>query len=142
MKCLQCGFEMEEGVPVCPNCEAAREVRVEVLPPEEGARALREPENFQGLTLRDQGYKEGAYEYQSECEPDSFEPGSRGPGRESGTRRVYVRQFTFGRAPGGILGKLIIAAVLIGLVIVALPLALLGIGLFLAVGLLARLRGR
>ncbi len=108
MKCFQCGFEMDDAAASCPNC-GAEQGKVQILPPEER-------ENFQGLTIEAERGPAGDDDYRGE-----------GP-----RRRVYVHRVDLGSTPGGLFLKLIIAGVLLFLVIMALPLALLVIGVIFA----------
>ena len=83
-----------------------------------------ERDDFQGLTIQqgedaadrgsDKSGRTGDYEYRSD-----------GPGH-----RVYVRQVSFGSRPFGFLTKLIIAALILFFVFVALPVALVLMGVF------------
>lgn len=119
MQCPDCKEELRPEETHCSRC--GREVvEVKVLRPEER-------DNFRGMTLsqgeetttRSEGWtgREGNYEYRSE-----------GPGH-----RVYVRQVSFGSGgvkPFGFLTKLLIAALVLFLLFVALPLALLVAAVF------------
>ncbi len=116
MRCKHCGLEYQSDGGVCPGCGAEPE-KIQVLTPEER-------ENFQGITLEDNRPGDGRYEYQGE------QPG----------QRVFVHQLNWNKS--GFLLKLLVGLVLIGLIIFALPLVLLGVGVFVVGWFSAWLRKR
>ncbi len=118
MNCTQCGFELEDGAAVCPNC-GMELGKVRALAPEER-------ESFEGMTI-EAGRPGG----------DSDEYRSEGPGR-----RVYARRIEIGNSPGGILLWVLIGTVLALLVLISLPVALIGFGLLLLRWLSGGLRGK
>jgi len=121
MKCSNRGIEFDDDGPVRPQCGGTGD-QVEVLPPEER-------DNFRGITIGD--------------EPPAADRPCQSSQSENGgsRRRVYVKTFNFGGStPGGIITKLLAAAVMIGLIIVALPLVLIIAGLIAVSWLLTRLR--
>ena len=111
MKCPKCGVEMENDGGVCSRC-AAETAEVKVLPPDER-------DDFKGMTIQ-QGGEAGDKTGFREESPGSYEYRSEGPGH-----RVYVRQVSFGSQSMGLLTKLLIVAVVLFLILVALPVALL-----------------
>lgn len=102
MRCNGCGHESDEEVcPVCgqDNRDASR---VTVLPRDE-------KDDFDGITI-DQGEGDRSDYYQQQYDRPGF-------------GRVYIRQVNMGG--GGLLSKLLIAAVFLFILFVALPVAVL-----------------
>ena len=111
MRCSKCGGELDaEGF--CQSCTAG-EPEIKVLSPDER-------DDFHGLTLQqgDDPYKQQEH-FQSEGQAGNYEYRSEGPGH-----RVYVRQVSWGSQSTSLLTKLAIAAVILFLLFVALPIAL------------------
>ena len=116
MRCSQCNEELTTPGVDCPRC-GNKVVEVKVLRPDDR-------DDFPGLTIQpgedaadrgsDKSGRTGDYAYRSD-----------GPGQ-----RVYVRQVSFGSRPFGFLTKLIIAALILFFVFVALPVALVLMGVF------------
>ena len=111
MRCPKCGGESDEVGSVCKRCAAA-EPEVKVLSPDER-------DDFNGLTIQQGNEREQGPDYPQWPADSSHEYHSEGPGH-----RVYVRQVSFGSQSTGILTKLVLAAVVLFLLFVALPLAL------------------
>ena len=111
MRCPKCGGESDEVGSVCKRC-AVREPEIKVLSPDER-------DDFNGLTIQQGNEREPGPDYPQWPADSSREYHSEGPGH-----RVYVRQVSFGSQSTGILTKLVVAAVVLFLLFVALPLAL------------------
>ncbi|MGE5581829.1 MAG: hypothetical protein ACM3X9_04745 [Bacillota bacterium] len=118
MVCLHCGFNLESGQTICPNC--GEDPRVTVLPPEER-------ENYSGLTI-EQAENGNSYK-ESEGTTSS--------------RRVFVHNISLN--PGkGLFTSILLGAIFLVIFIIALPVALLLAALFFLIWSLTgfRLRGR
>ncbi|VBB08666.1 Hypothetical protein LUCI_3944 [Lucifera butyrica] len=100
MRCYYCGAEKDTIEEQCPHC-GRKETEVQILSREER-------EGFQGVTI--------------EGEPD---PGSNGyqEDNNSGGNRIYVRHIQFGSNRTGFWTRLLIGAILAGIILIALPLA-------------------
>ena len=112
MYCAKCGQETKDNENLCVNCQQP-ENQIEVLPPEER-------ENFQGITLEQNESnqhhsKEGYYEFENN--------GQR--------QKVYVKHINMKSFKMGFLAKLLLGMAVMLLIVVALPLALLFLGIFL-----------
>lgn len=110
MQCPKCGGEAEANG-FCKKCVGG-EPEIKVLNPEER-------DNFNGLTIQQGNEREPGPDYPQWPSDSNHEYRSEGPGH-----RVYVRQVSFGSQSTSLLTKLLIAAVMIFLLFVALPIAL------------------
>lgn len=106
MNCIYCGAYTESEQGICSNC--AQNPKVTVLPPGER-------ENFQGLTIEQDSDKSGYNHSQS----------------QNSNPHIYVRQFSFGNRKGSFLIKLLLGAIFLVVVLVALPIALAFLAVFL-----------
>lgn len=112
MRCPKCGMEWDGNGSECSRCAAA-EPEITILSPDER-------DDFHGLTIQQGNEREPASDYPQWPADGNQEYHSEGPGH-----RVYVRQVSFGSNSMGILTKLVLAAIVLFLLFVALPLALL-----------------
>ncbi len=103
MNCLNCGFEVEPEDSVCKNCK--QNPRISILPPEEN-------ENFTGLTI------------EQDLNNQQKEFNHNDP-------RIFIRRIQFGTGKNNFLFYFFIAIMLLLLAVIALPLFLVIIGLFL-----------
>ena len=110
MRCPKCGDEMDTA-DTCKKC-ADGEPELTILTPDER-------DEFRGLTIQQGNERDQGPDYPQWPDDGGYSYRSEGPGH-----RVYVRQVSFGSQSTGWLTKLIIAAVLLFLLFVALPLAL------------------
>ena len=105
MKCRVCGAEVQGDEQQCFNC-IEKETKVQVLTKEE-------KQEFNGITLvQDQGEQEREY-YESE--------------NSHGNQRIYSKQFSIVNT--SFLTKLVIGIIILGVVFIALPVAILVISI-------------
>ena len=110
MQCSKCGSETD-AAGFCKSC-AGDEPEIKVLSPDER-------DDFHGLTIQQGNEREPSPDYPQWPPDGNQEYRSEGPGH-----RVYVRQVSFGSNATSLLTKLVIAAVIVFLLFVALPIAL------------------
>jgi hypothetical protein len=101
LNCTVCGAEIQSDTGQCPKCKEI-ENNVQVLTPEE-------KQDFDGITIEQDVEKraEEQYTYQS----------------YNKNQRIYVKHVNFGGRMG-LFTKLILCIIFIGLIVVALPIAL------------------
>lgn len=105
LRCSVCGAEVRAEEQQCSNC-IEKESKVQVLTPEE-------KQEFNGVTLVQEQEQGARGHYESE--------------HYHRDQRIYTKQFSVGNT--SILTKIIIGLVLLGVVFVALPVAILGISI-------------
>jgi hypothetical protein len=107
VKCIVCGAEIQSDEQLCPVC-IELEHKVQVLTPEE-------KQDFSGITIeQDQGKQTSDYDdYHGNNEK----------------QRIYVKHVNFSMGQTGILTKIILGIIFTGLIVVALPIALLVISI-------------
>lgn len=113
MKCNFCGREVPRGTQECPYCHYRFEIEATVLNPQER-------DEFEGVTIDESGYEEtGA---KDERRPEQRERYERREeySNKSGGSKIYVKNLN--GCGGGLLGVLLIIAVLIALFIFFMPL--------------------
>lgn len=109
MRCTICGAETDNNDDKCSACKQS-EINMKVLTPEERAQ-------FTGVTIE----AEPNSEQYSENKEQQFQ------GAKS-NHRVYIRQMSFG-SKTGFFTKLLIFAVIAGILFIALPVAILFFGI-------------
>lgn len=99
LNCRVCGAEVEADEQQCLKC-GEMESKVQVL-------TLEERQHFSGITLeQDQQEEEGHFEHQANNE----------------NRQMYTKQFSISSA--SLLTKLLLGIILVGVVFIALPIAI------------------
>ena len=113
MKCNFCGREVPRGTQECPYCHYRFEIEATVLNPQER-------DEFEGVTIDESGYEETAAK--DERRPEQRERYERREeySNKSGGPKIYVKNLN--GCGGGLLGVLLIIAVLIALFIFFMPL--------------------
>lgn len=113
MKCNFCGREVPRGTQECPYCHYRFEIEATVLNPQER-------DEFEGVTIDESGYEETAA--RDERRPEQRERYERREeyGNKSGGPKIYVKNLN--GCGGGLLGVLLVIAVLIALFIFFMPL--------------------
>lgn len=103
MKCIACGAEIQPDKQLCALCMEL-EHKVQVLTPEE-------KQDFSGITIeQDQGKQTN--EYDDYLDNDE-------------KQRIYVRHVNFNMGQTGIVTKIILGIIFAGLLVIALPIAIL-----------------
>ena len=112
MKCNFCGREVPRGTQECPYCHYRFEIEATVNP--------QERDEFEGVTIDESGYEETAA--RDERRPEQRERYERREeyGNKSGGPKIYVKNLN--GCGGGLLGVLLVIAVLIALFIFFMPL--------------------
>ena len=117
MKCNFCGREVPRGTQECPYCHYRFEQEATVLNP-------RERDEFEGVTIDESGYEENAsanngrapeYRESYEYRREEYSTNKRGAGP-----KIYVKNLN--GCSGGLLGILLVVAILIALFIFFMPL--------------------
>ncbi|AIF52170.1 hypothetical protein [Pelosinus sp. UFO1] len=103
MKCTVCGSELQSETQKCPTC-IDTEHKVQVLTPEA-------KQDFGGITIEQEDGKT-AEEY---SDPYSG---------YNEKQRIYIKHVNFGTGQTGLFTKIILGIIFLGLLIVALPIAL------------------
>ena len=113
MKCNFCGREVPRGTQECPYCHYRFEIEATVLNPQER-------DEFEGVTIDESGYEETAAK--DERRPEQRERYERREeySNKNGGPKIYVKNLN--GCGGGLLGVLLIIAVLIALFIFFMPL--------------------
>ncbi len=113
MKCNFCGREVPRGTQECPYCHYRFEIEATVLNPQER-------DEFEGVTIDESGYEETAA--RDERRPEQRERYERREeySNKNGGPKIYVKNLN--GCGGGLLGVLLIIAVLIALFIFFMPL--------------------
>ena len=113
MKCNFCGREVPRGTQECPYCHYRFEIEATVLNPQER-------DEFEGVTIDESGYEETAAK--DERRPEQRERYERREeySNKNGGPKIYVKNLN--GCGGGLLGILLIIAVLIALFIFFMPL--------------------
>ncbi len=107
MKCIACGAEIQPDKQLCPLCMEL-EHKVQVLTPEE-------KQEFSGITIeQDQGKQTNDYD-------DYLDNDEK--------QRIYVRHVNLGQT--GIVTKIILGVIFAGLLVIALPIAILVLSIIL-----------
>ncbi len=97
MKCVFCGREVPEGTQECPYCHYQFTLVPQVLSPNER-------DSFEGVTIEEDGWDDGAQEDPSEPEVEEAEPVE-----EEGPR---IQVHTYGCGSSLLVTLLVVAAVL------------------------------
>lgn len=108
MRCTMCGAETETNNDKCSTC---RQAELKILTPEEKT-------HFTGVTI------EAETNNDSKDSNNSYQYSDSG-----GNHRVYIKQVKFGSA-NSFISKLLIFAVIAGILFIALPVALVLVGIF------------
>ena len=122
MKCNFCGREVPRGTAECPYCHYRFEQEATVLNP-------RERDEFEGVTIDEAGYEEqqGANNQRTPEYRQGYEYREEEYRRtQTGGPKIYVKNFN--GCSGGLLGILLVIAVLIALFIFFMPLFLIVAG--------------
>jgi hypothetical protein len=107
VKCIACGAEVQSDEQLCSAC-IELEHKVQVLTPEE-------KQDFSGITIeQDPGKQTNEYD-------DYLDNNEK--------QRIYVRHVNFSMKQTGIVTKIIIGIIFAGLLVIALPIALLAISI-------------
>lgn len=107
MKCIACGAEIQPDEQLCAVC-IELEHKVQVLTPEE-------KQDFSGITI-EQDHRGQTNEYDDYLDNDE-------------KQRIYVRHVNFSMGQTGIVTKIILGIIFAGLLIIALPIALLALSI-------------
>lgn len=112
MRCENCGNLNSDNQSSCSRCGQPL-TSVQILSPEER-------ENFTGVTIEEESHQsEEDFYYQEYAGPNGS------------NQRIFVRRMTINNSPGKFLRNFLVGIVLVGLVIVAFPVALVVLGFFL-----------
>ena len=114
MKCNFCGREVPRGTQECPYCHYRFEIEATVLNPQER-------DEFEGVTIDESGYEETSAKDERRPEQrERYERREEYSNKNGGGPKIYVKNLN--GCGGGLLGVLLIIAVLIALFIFFMPL--------------------
>ena len=114
MKCNFCGREVPRGTQECPYCHYRFEIEATVLNPQER-------DEFEGVTIDESGYEETAAKDERRPEQrERYERREEYSNKNGSGPKIYVKNLN--GCGGGLLGVLLVIAVLIALFIFFMPL--------------------